>query len=137
MNSLMSSAIEMATKAFQQEFDGEAYLVAGQSHLLGMADITGLEQLKTLFEVFSQKQIMLHLIDKCLATSDTQIFIGKEAGGEIFKNVSVIAAPYHLDGEVLGVLGVIGPTRIPYNRIISVVNMTARLLSSALTCKGL
>lgn len=132
MNCLMNVAIEMAARAFQQDLDEDSYLVAGQSHLLGMSDITGLDQVKMLFDTFARKRAILHLIDKCLSTGDTHIFIGKEAGNDVFKNMSIIAAPYHIDGEILGVLGVIGPTRMPYDRMISVVNMTARLLNSAL-----
>jgi len=135
INKFMSTAIKMASQALHEKKEDE-YVMAGQSHLLGLVDnASGLDQLKLLFDAFAHKQAILHLIDKSLSAVSTQIFIGKESGNEAFKEVSIITAPYKLNEEVLGVLGVIGPIRMPYNRVISVVNMTAQLLNSVLVQK--
>lgn len=132
MNHLMKAAIKMAAEAFQQSsMEEETYLMTGQSNLIELAQVSEIEKIKSLFEAFSQKQTLLYLIDRCLGTVDTQIYIGKEAGIEVFKESSIVTTPYQFNGEILGVLGVIGPTRIPYDHVISVVTMTARLLNSA------
>lgn len=132
MNELTQTAIDMANKVFRDGVEQKDYMMAGQSHLLDLADTAGLERLRFLFDAFTQKQAILHLLDKSLQTSGVQIFIGKEAGSDVFNDFSVVTAPYEADGEILGVLGVIGPTRMPYDRVISVVDITARLLGAAL-----
>ena len=75
---------------------------------------------------------MLGLLDRCIKAEDIQVFIGREAGFEAMGDCSVITAPYAVEGEILGVLGVIGPTRMQYDKIISIVDVTAKLLSSVL-----
>ncbi|OGT06139.1 MAG: heat-inducible transcriptional repressor HrcA [Gammaproteobacteria bacterium GWF2_41_13] len=133
MNRLMKTALDMAAQAFQEDLEQEDYVLVGESNLLGLAHVTGVDRIQLLFEAFTQKQMILELLDKCLTAVNTQIFIGKESGYEVLDHLSIVATPYHTEGEILGVLGVIGPTRMPYDKIIPVVNMTAKWLSHALT----
>jgi len=132
LNHFMKLAIEIANKAFREDVGREDYMLAGQSHLLGLADSNNLSKMRSLFDAFTQKQSILQLLDQCLNSEGVKIFIGKEAGSDVFQDFSLVAAPYQHAGEMMGVLGVIGPTRMPYNHVISVVDMTARLLTTAL-----
>jgi heat-inducible transcriptional repressor len=134
MDKLMRTALEMADKVFDKSNDNKSadYVMAGQSHLLDLVDATGVVRLRQLFEAFTQKQSVLHLLDQCLNTEGVQIFIGKESGYDVFDECSVVTAPYKVDGQIAGVLGVVGPTRMSYERAISVVDVTAKLLSAAL-----
>ena len=80
----------------------------------------------------NEKREILGILDQCIRSDRVQIFIGRESGLDWFENCSVVTAPYSVDGEVVGVLGVIGPTRMSYDRVIPIVDVTARLLGSAL-----
>lgn len=132
MNRMMLAAVEMADKAFIDLPSVDDYVVAGQTNLLNSMDKSDIEGLYQLFEAFNQKRDILHLLDQGLKAQELQIYIGKESGYEMLKGYSVITAPYAVDGHVVGVLGVIGPTRMFYERIIPRVDMTARLLGAAL-----
>jgi heat-inducible transcriptional repressor len=81
----------------------------------------------------NQKRDILHLLDGCLTNDGVQIFIGKESGHEVLDECSIVTAPYSSEGKVVGVLGVIGPTRMAYDHVISAVDVTAKLLSAALS----
>lgn len=129
---LMQATVDVVDKVFNESQATNDYVLAGQNYLLDLADATDMTRLRQLFAAVTQKQAVLHLLDQCLNTEGVQIFIGQEAGYEIFDACSLITAPYSVEGQVLGVLGVIGPTRIPYQRIIPIVDMTAKLLSAAL-----
>jgi heat-inducible transcriptional repressor len=102
---------------------------------MGAAQLTSVEKLKRLFEAFNEKRDFLHLLDHSLHAEGVQIFIGKESGYQILDDCSVITAPYSGDDGVMGVIGVIGPTRMAYERVIPIVDMTARLLGSALSSR--
>jgi heat-inducible transcriptional repressor len=132
LNDLMVSAIAMAEQAFEPRPPDEDVVVAGQTHLMEYAELADMERLRHLFEAFSRKRDILHLLDNALHASGVQIFIGEESGYDIFDQCSVVTAPYESDGRVLGVLGVIGPTRMAYDRVIPIVDVTARLLGAAL-----
>ena len=133
LDALMLTAIEMADKAFVREpGDEEALLVSGQTNLMEYGELADMEKLKHLFEAFRQKTELLHLLDQCLRADGLRIFIGEESGYEVLDGCSVITTPYEREGEVLGVLGVIGPTRMAYDRVIPIVDVTARLLGAAL-----
>ena len=107
--------------------------MAGQTHLMEYGELADVQKLRSLFDAFNRKRDMLHLLDQLLSATGVQIFIGEESGYEIFDDVSVVAAPYgDADGQSIGVLGVIGPTRMAYERVIPVVDITARLLGAAL-----
>ena len=135
MNQMMLDAIVIAEQAFKPEEQSESLMVAGQTHLMEYGDLADMDKLRNLFDAFNSKRDILHLLDQSLSASGVQIFIGEESGYSIFDDCSVVAAPYEVDGEVLGVLGVIGPTRMAYERVIPIVDVTARLFGAALNPK--
>ena len=133
LNELMLTAIEMADKAFVRNPGSEdALLVSGQTNLMEYGELADMERLRHLFEAFREKTDLLHILDQCLRADGLQIFIGEESGFDVLDGCSVITAPYECEGQVLGVLGVIGPTRMAYDRVIPIVDVTARLLGAAL-----
>jgi heat-inducible transcriptional repressor len=136
MNALMLAAIEMAEKAFQQQPARDDFVLAGQTNLMDFAELSSLEKLRQLFEAFNEKRDILHLLDQCLRAQGVQIFIGEESGHEVLDECSLVTAPYSVDGRVLGVLGIIGPTRMAYERVIPIVDVTAKLLGAALNQRG-
>lgn len=133
MDRMMQSAIDMAGMVLDDSHvSDKAYLVQGTTNLVRYSDAQDTSQLQQLLEVFDQKREMLSLLDRCIQAEGVKIFIGNEIGIDGLDDFSVIAKPYEVDGETLGVLGVIGPTRINYDQVIPVVDVTARLLSEAL-----
>lgn len=136
MNKLMSDAIQMAQKVFVQDPDERVeYVIAGETNLMGFAQLSNVDRLRRLFEAFNEKHDLLRLLDSCLRADGIQIFIGHESGYQILDDISVVTAPYMLDNQVVGVLGIIGPTRMAYERVIPIVDVTAKLLSSALNAR--
>jgi len=133
IDSYMQGALDLASKALSQDEGGEECLVAGEARLLGNATAEEMGRLRGLFEAFEQKIDLLHLLERCSAAKGIQIFIGEESGYETFDDYSVVTAPYTDGVKTLGVLGVIGPTRMSYERVIPIVDITAKMLSSALT----
>jgi heat-inducible transcriptional repressor len=129
----MAAALELANQALETEADDEDYLVAGEGHLLGQASAGNIDKLRELFDAFERKRDLLDLLERCSRADGVQIFIGEEAGYEVFGDFSVITAPYGQGTQPLGVLGVIGPTRMAYERVIPMVDVTARMLSAALS----
>jgi heat-inducible transcriptional repressor len=138
LNSAMLDAIHLAEHAMGPPTGtGKVeYVIAGETNLMGFAELSNVEKLKRLFEAFNQQRDILHLLDQSLRAEGVQIFIGQESGYTILDDCSVVTAPYTLDKEVVGVLGVIGPTRMAYERVIPIVDITAKLLGSALNSKG-
>ena len=127
---LMTAAVEVGGAALD---DGEALVVAGEKNLLEAEDLaSNMHRLRRLFELFEQKTSLLHLLDMSQRAEGVQIYIGGESGLVPLDECSVITAPYELDGRVIGTIGVIGPTRMAYERVIPIVDITARLLSNAL-----
>ena len=131
MNSLMQTTLEVAEQAFgaKQEAD---FVVAGQENLIEMAEDQALNDIRELFKAFSLKGDILHLLDRCIDIEGVQLFIGAESGYQLLDECTVVTAPYQADGEQIGVLGVIGPTRMAYERVIPIVDATARLLGAAM-----
>ena len=133
VDDLMRAAVEIADQALSTDDSrNEDFVVQGQANLLRYDQAENTARLQQLFDMFERKRDMLSLLDRCLQAEDIQIFIGREAGVEGLGEFSVITAPYSANGEVLGVLGVIGPTRMEYSRVIPVVDVTAQLLGMAL-----
>ncbi|MBS0395306.1 MAG: heat-inducible transcription repressor HrcA [Proteobacteria bacterium] len=135
MNQLMLDAISMAQRMFAPEAAAPPpidVVIAGETNLMGFAELSNVDKLRRLFDAFNEKRDILHLLDQCLSADRVQIFIGHESGYQILDDCSVVTAPYTVDNEVVGVLGVIGPTRMAYERVIPIVDLTARLLGSAL-----
>ena len=134
MDNLMREALQMAQKTFLPEADDDEaeVVVSGQTNLMDFDELARMDRLRELFEVFAEKQQMLHLLDRCLEADGVQIYIGEESGYETLRDCSIITSPYRIDDEVVGVLGVIGPTRLPYDKVIPIVDVTAQLLGAAL-----
>ncbi|MBP6751071.1 MAG: heat-inducible transcriptional repressor HrcA [Xanthomonadaceae bacterium] len=130
MESLMAQALELADQALAD--DAEDMLVAGQTRLIGMQDLSNLDRLRELFEAFSSKREILRVLERTLRAQGVRIFIGEETGMAPLDGVSLVTAPYGAGGRTLGVLGVIGPTRMAYERVIPVVQAAASALTEAL-----
>jgi heat-inducible transcriptional repressor len=138
MNQIMLDAISMAQKMFEVDPQSEErieYVIAGETNLMGVAELTSVERLRRLFEAFNEKRDFLHLLDQSLKAEGIQIFIGHESGYQVLDDCSVVTAPYGAGDAVMGVLGVIGPTRMAYERVIPIVDMTAKLLGAALNSR--
>jgi heat-inducible transcriptional repressor len=136
MNQIMLEAIAVAQQVFESGAEGRLeYVIKGETNLMGMAELTGMEKLRRLFEAFNEKRDFLHLLDQSLKAEGVQIFIGHESGYQILDDCSVITAPYADGKSVVGVLGVIGPTRMAYERVIPIVELTAKLLGAALNSR--
>lgn len=139
LNKMMMSAIELGEKAFddmsKQEASEESCLIVGKTNLMDYEDFADMDTLKQIFNAFNEKRDVLKLLDNCIHAKGVQIFIGRESGRAVFNDCSLVTAPYSIDDKYLGVLGVIGPKRMQYERIIPVVDITSRLLSAALRSK--
>ena len=130
MEQLLSRTVELAEQALAPNDDD--MLVAGQTKLIGVQDLSDLDRLRDLFEAFSRKREILQLLERTISAPGVRIFIGEETGLAPLEGVSLVTAPYSAGGRVLGVLGVIGPTRMAYERVIPVVQATADALGAAL-----
>lgn len=133
MNEMMTSAVNMASQVFVDEDEADDYVMAGQNNLMNYAEMSSVNSLKQLFDAFNTKRDILSLLDQSIYAQSMQIFIGKESGHQALGECSVITAPYRVADEIVGVLGVIGPTRMAYDRVIPLVDITAKLLSNALS----
>ncbi len=132
MNRLMATAINMADQVLDEKRNSD-YVLAGETNLMSYAEMGNVDKLRQLFEAFTTKNDLLHLLDKSIHTDGMQIFIGDESGYSVLDECSVVTSPYKVKDQIVGVLGVIGPTRMAYDRVISIVDVTAKLLSSALS----
>ncbi len=131
INVMLHDAATMADRALR---DGEKsdYVVAGGPNLMAFDELADVKRLRHLFDALDRKRDLLSLFDQCLQADGLQIFIGDESGYRVLDECSVVTTPYYVNGEVAGVLGVIGPTRMSYSRIIPLVQETARALSAGL-----
>jgi heat-inducible transcriptional repressor len=136
LNQLMLDAITVAQQMLGEgERGAPEYVIAGETNLMEFAELSNVEKLRRLFDAFTAKRDILNLLDLSLRAEGVQIFIGQESGYQILDDCSLVTAPYTLDNETVGVLGVIGPTRMAYERVIPIVDVTARLLGSALNSR--
>jgi len=132
ISSLMQAAVQAGSEALNQN-DTECVL-SGEANLLRTPDLAAnMGRLRELFNLFERRTDLMQLLDHSYQASGVQLFIGAESGVSPLDECSVIAAPYEVDGQVVGTLGVIGPTRMAYERVIPIVDITARLLSNALS----
>ena len=132
MTSLMTAAIDAGTEAVSADL--QPYVITGEKNLLEVEDLSSnMSRLRELFNLFEQKTGLVNLLELSNRAEGVQIFIGGESGLAPLDECSVVAAPYEVDGKVVGSVGVIGPTRMAYERVIPIVDITARLLSSALS----
>ncbi len=134
VNQGMIDAVNMAQLTFSQQPQDD-YVLSGETNLMGFSELSDMDRLKQLFEAFSQKRGVIHLLDQCLAADGVQIFIGEESGYRAFDHCSLVTSSYSVNDEVVGVLGVIGPTRMAYQKVIPFVDVTAKLLGAALNPK--
>jgi heat-inducible transcriptional repressor len=129
---LMTAAVEAGNDALAES--SEQIVVSGERNLLHADDLTSnLDRLRSLFEMFEQKTSLLHLLEVSQNAQGVQIFLGGESNVVPLDECAVITAPYEVNGEIVGTVGVIGPTRMAYERVIPIVDITAKLLSSALS----
>jgi heat-inducible transcriptional repressor len=137
LNQLMLDAIRVAQQMLGEGAFRETpeYVIAGETNLMEFAELSNVDKLRRLFEAFTARRDILNLLDLSLRAEGVQIFIGQESGYQILDDCSLVTAPYALDNETVGVLGVIGPTRMAYERVIPIVDVTARLLGSALNSR--
>lgn len=132
MTRLMAAAMEASSKALEDDKDG--VVISGERNLLQVDDLsTNVASLRKLFEVFERRTSLMQLLDNSQRAEGIQIFIGGESGYLPLDECSMVTAPYEANGEVFGTLGVIGPTRMAYERVIPIVDITAKLLSNALS----
>ena len=131
---LMQAAVQAGTDALAESSDN--VVVAGERNLLGVQDFgNDMSSLRRLFDVFEQKTELMRLLDVSSRAEGVRIYIGGESHVVPFEELSVVTAPYEVDGRVVGTLGVIGPTRMPYDRMIQIVDITSRLVGNALSAK--
>ncbi len=131
--SLMQAAVQ-AGQALAES--SENLVVSGERNLLGVQDFgNDMGSLRRLFDVFEQKTELMRLLDVSSRAEGVRIYIGGESKVVPFEELSVVTAPYVIDGRIVGTLGVIGPTRMPYDRMIQIVDITARLVGNALSTR--
>ena len=135
MERILSAAVDLAESAFAEP-ERDDVLVAGQTRLLGVQDLSDLDRLRELFEAFSRKRELVQLLEGCIHAKGVRLFIGEESGVAPLDHCSVVTAPYGVDGKVLGVLGVIGPTRMAYDKVIPAVQAAAQAVGAALARSG-
>lgn len=128
----MQLAVRVANEAFDDDSD-DKLVVSGEEKLMDFPDLGDIKKLRRLFEAFNSKRDLLHLLDRSLRAGGVKIFIGAESGYDALQDCSLVTAPYSVDGQIVGTLGVIGPTRMAYEHVIPVVDLTAKLLSNALS----
>lgn len=134
MQRLLSATAELAegTLASDEQAANQEMLLAGQTRLMGVQDLSDLDRLRDLFEAFARKREILQLLERTLRAPGVRIFIGEETGLAPLEGMSLVSAPYASGDQVLGVLGVIGPSRMAYDRMIPLVQATADALGAAL-----
>ena len=131
---LMQAAVQAGSEAMAESSD--QVVVSGERNLLGVQDFGhDMSSLRRLFDVFEQKTELMRLLDTSSRAEGVRIYIGGESQVVPFEELSVVTAPYEVDGRVVGTLGVIGPTRMAYDRMIQIVDITARLVGHALSQK--
>ena len=133
MDQIMLQAIEVAQQVFTEEQTSQHdYVVAGQTNLMRYEDMADLARLRHLFEAFNEKQGILQLLDQSLKAPGVHIFVGDESGYEFLDECSVVTANYTDGDRTIGALAVIGPTRMAYDRVIPIVDVTAKVLGTVL-----
>lgn len=129
---LMQAAVSVGSEALSQAQD--EVVISGERNLLSVSDFAGdMHNLRRAFDLFEQKTQLLRLLDVSSQAEGVRIFIGGESQVVPFEDLSVVSAPYEVDGQVVGTLGVIGPTRMPYDRMIEIVDITSKLVTNALS----
>ena len=134
ISSLMNAAVLAGTEAMVDE--QERVVISGERNLLTVQDFNNdMGSLRRLFDMFEQKTQLMRLLDVSSRAEGVRIYIGGESKIVPFEELSIVSAPYEVDGQIVGTLGVIGPTRMPYDRMIQIVDITSRMISQALSQK--
>lgn len=129
---LMQAAVQLSSEALTQ--DRDEVVISGERNLLSVSDFSGdMGHLRRAFDLFEQKTQIMRLLDNSSQAEGVRIYIGGESQMVPMQELSVVTAPYEVDGQVVGTLGVIGPTRMPYDRMIQIVDITSRLIGNALS----
>jgi heat-inducible transcriptional repressor len=129
---LMQAAVLAGTEAMVESED--QVIVSGERNLLGVQDFgNDMGSLRKLFNLFEQKTQLMRLLDTSSRAEGVRIYIGGDSLVVPYEELSVVSAPYEVDGQIVGTLGVIGPTRMPYDRMIQIVDITSRLVGNALS----
>ncbi|MBN9422349.1 MAG: heat-inducible transcriptional repressor HrcA [Candidatus Accumulibacter sp. 66-26] len=132
LQGLMAAALAAGDDALNKP--GDQYVISGERNLLEVEEFSSnMKRLRELFDLFEQRTALMQLLDVSNRADGVQIFIGGESGLAPLDECSVVTAPYEVNGRIVGSVGVIGPTRMAYERVIPIVDITAKLLSSALT----
>ena len=132
LQGLMAAALAAGDEALNKP--GDQYVISGERNLLEVEEFSSnMKRLRELFDLFEQRTALMQLLDVSNRADGVQIFIGGESGLAPLDECSVVTAPYEVNGRIVGSVGVIGPTRMAYERVIPIVDITAKLLSSALT----
>jgi heat-inducible transcriptional repressor len=132
ISGLMASAVEAGSAAVNAETD--AVMISGERNLLGVADLSdNMSRVRQMFDLFEEKTLLMQLLEASNSGHGIQIYIGGESQFVPFEEMSVVTSPYQIDGKIVGTLGVIGPTRMAYDKVIPIVDITARLVSTALS----
>ena len=131
---LMQAAVNISAEALSPATQEEQVVIAGQSNLLAVSDFShDMHNLRRAFDLFEQKTQILRLLDFSSQAEGVRFFIGGESHIVPIEELSVVSAPYEVDGQIVGTLGVIGPTRMPYDKMIQIVDITSKLVSNALS----
>ena len=129
---LMSAAVQVGSEAMEQQ--EERVVVSGERNLLTVQDFShDMGSLRRLFDLFEQKTQLMRLLDTSSRAEGVRIYIGGESQVVPYEELSIVSAPYEVDGQVVGTLGVIGPTRMAYDRMIQIVDITSRMVGQALS----
>ena len=129
---LMQAAVQVTSEALSESQD--EVVISGERNLLAVSDFSSdMTHLRRAFDLFEQKTQLMRLLDISSQAEGVRIYIGGESQVVPFEELSVVSAPYEVDGQVVGTLGVIGPTRMPYDRMIQIVDITSKLVSNALS----
>jgi heat-inducible transcriptional repressor len=130
--SLMQAAVQMSSEALSED-EGDV-VIAGERNLLSVSDFSSdMGNLRQAFDLFEQKTQLMRLLDVSSQADGVRIFIGGESQFVPMQELSVVSAPYEVDGHIVGTLGVIGPTRMPYERMIQIVDITSKMVGNALS----
>ncbi len=136
MQEALRAAVDMARQVFSGPHGDPALVVSGESNLFDIPDLGNIDKLRRLFTAFNAKRDLLQLLEHALRAEGVKVYIGRESGFQPLEECSIVSASYQVDGEVVGTLGVVGPMRMPYDKVIAVVDVTARLLGIALSAEG-
>ncbi len=130
MQQMMQLTDQVLTEQLQLE---ESFVISGKTKLLNYQELADAEKLRALYQAFDEHATVLNLLERSLQAQGLQIFIGSECGSEVYADCSVVTTPYEVEGELLGVLGVVGPSRMPYQQVAQKVVVTAQALSKILS----